>query len=209
MLSKEQINSYLQEIADSLRSKQIDGEIILCGGAVMTWYYESRDQTRDIDAAFSPQSVIRDIAKDIALEDDLESDWLNDGAKGFIDTTRMHFVTVMDLPGLKVKVPDAEAMLAMKLTSGRARGRDREDALFLMKHLDVKSLNQVYEILEKNIHPSQLTAKVSFFAQEIYQKYEESRQPRSVADSMARAQQSANALSKDEEPHTDVDDKTR
>lgn len=209
MLSKEQIEGYLQEIAESLQSKQIDGEIILCGGAVMTWYYESRDQTRDIDAAFSPQSVIRDIAKGIALEDDLESDWLNDGAKGFIDTTRMRFVTVMDLPGLTVKMPDAEAMLAMKLAAARIEGRDKEDTLFLMKHLDVKSLDQVYEILEKNIHPSQLTAQVSLFTQAMYQEYDEGRQSRSASDSMARAQQGAKALSEDKEPQVGIEGKTR
>lgn len=131
MLSKEQIEGYLQEIAESLQSKQIDGEFILCGGAVM------------------------------------------------------------------------------KLAAARIEGRDKEDTLFLMKHLDVKSLDQVYEILEKNIHPSQLTAQVSLFTQAMYQEYDEGRQSPSASDSMARAQQGAKALCEDTEPQVGIEGKTR
>lgn len=97
----------------------------------------------------------------------------------------------------------------MKLAAARIEGRDKEDTLFLMKHLDVKSLDQVYEILEKNIHPSQLTAQVSLFTQAMYQEYDEGRQSRSASDSMARAQQGAKALSEDKEPQVGIEGKIR
>lgn len=174
MLSKEDIEEYLIKISAALNAKGIKGEIILCGGAVMTAYYNARSMTKDIDAAFTPQTIIREIASEIAEEEDLESDWLNDGAKGFIDTGRMRFITIARFPGLTVKMPDAEAMLAMKLASARLESKDRDDAIFLMKYLGISDLEQVYSILEKNIHPARLSAKVSFFAQDVFQEYSKS-----------------------------------
>lgn len=109
MLSKSDIEGYLKEIAAAMETEEIRGEIVLCGGAVMTMVYDARPSTKDIDALFEPAAKLRMIASRIAERDGLEADWLNDGAKGFIDTSRMTFETVRDFGALVVKPPTPAA----------------------------------------------------------------------------------------------------
>ena len=47
--------------------------------------YNARNSTHDIDAIFKPSSEFREIIAEIAEENDLDSDWLNDGVKGFLN----------------------------------------------------------------------------------------------------------------------------
>lgn len=103
----------------------------------------------------------------------LEDDWFNDAAKGFIDTRLMDFEDVMTFSHLKVRRPGDEEMLALKLASAREDSFDADDALFLMKLVGVKSLEQVYAIIERYIPSPRLTPMASFFAQEIFVRYQE------------------------------------
>ena len=171
MLSKEQIEQYLEEMNNRLASRQMHGEIVLCGGAVMALVYNARQSTKDIDALFEPTAVLREIAKDIAEEHGLEEDWFNDAAKGFIDTSRMHFTEVRAYSNLTVRRPDDEAMLALKLASAREDSKDAEDALYLMKLVGVRDMEEVYAIIERHIPSPRLTPIAGFFAQEIFARY--------------------------------------
>lgn len=171
MLSKEQIRQYLVELNDKLASKNVYGEVVLCGGAVMALVYDARPSTKDVDALFAPTAIIREAAKEIAAEHGLEEDWFNDAAKGFIDTSRMSFTDVLNLTHLRVRRPGDKEMLALKLTSAREDSMDAEDALFLMKVVGVKSLDEVLDIVEAYIPSPRLTPMASFFAREIYARY--------------------------------------
>ncbi len=190
MLTKEQIRQYLEEINARLATQDATGEIVLCGGAVMTLVYDARPATKDVDALFAPSAVIRDIAKDMAVENNLEEDWLNDAAKGFIDTAKMRFANVLELSNLIVRRPQDEEMLALKLAAAREDSKDADDALFLMGVVNVRSLEQVYEIVERYIPKTMLTPMVSFFAQEMYGRYE--RQSSSQAPSEQQVAFSSN-----------------
>lgn len=173
MLTKGQIRCYLQEMNDRLAEKDVEGEVVLCGGAVMALVYDARPSTKDIDALFAPASAIREIAREMAEEHGLEDDWFNDAAKGFIDTRLMGFEDVMTFSHLRVRRPGDEEMLALKLASAREDSFDADDALFLMKLVGVKSLEQVYAIIERYIPSPRLTPMASFFAQEIFARYQE------------------------------------
>lgn len=171
MLTKEQIEQYLSEMNDRLAAQGVSGEIVLCGGAVMTLVYNARLSTKDIDALFAPTAILRNIAKNMAEEHGLDSDWFNDAAKGFIDTSRMEFEDVKRYSNLIVRRPGDEEMLALKLASAREDSKDAEDALLLMEVVGIASLEQVYEIIERHIPSQRLTPLASFFAQEIYARY--------------------------------------
>lgn len=171
MLSKDDIERYLEEISRTMEHEGIRGEIVLCGGAVMTMVYDARPSTKDIDALFEPAAKMRTIAAEIAERDGLESDWLNDGAKGFIDTSRIAVDTVRDFGALLVKAPNARGMLALKLTSAREDSKDAADALFLMEYLGIESEEELFEIIEQNIAPQRLTPLAGFFAKEMYRHY--------------------------------------
>lgn len=171
MITKDDIERFLQEINDEMEKRDVTGEIVICGGAVMTMVYEARPSTKDLDGLFAPIGPINEIARNIATREGLEDDWLNDAAKGFIDTSRMELVTIREYGNLTVRMPDAEAMLAMKLTSARLVGKDRDDALFFIEHLNVESEEQLFDIIERNIAPQRLTPMAHFFTIELFQQY--------------------------------------
>lgn len=171
MISKEDIERFLKEINDEMKNRNITGEIVICGGAVMTMVYEARPSTKDVDGLYVPTGPINEIAWNIAVREGIEADWLNDAAKGFIDTSRMELVTIRKHSNLIVRMPDAEAMLAMKLTSARLVGKDREDALFFMEYLNVKTEEQLFDIIERNIAPQRLTPMAHFFTIELFGQY--------------------------------------
>lgn len=172
MLTQNEIRDYLHEINDRLAARSATGEIVLCGGAVMTLVYDARPSTKDVDALFMPTGIIREIVEEIAEEHNLESDWLNDAAKGFIDTSRMEFEDVLALSNLKVRRPGDREMLALKLVSAREDSKDADDALFLMEVVGVQSLEEVYAIIEKHIPSQRLTPLANFFAQEMFARYQ-------------------------------------
>lgn len=172
MLSKQDIEKYLEEINDKLRAKGQYGEIVIAGGAALSLVFNARQSTHDIDAYFQPSSEFREIINEIANEHNLNNDWLNDGVKGFIMPT-MKQEQYKQYSNLVVYNIDAKGLLAMKLTSARVASKDFDDCLFLMKHLDIKNENELFEIVEKYANPNQLTPRSNFFIQEVFIKYKE------------------------------------
>ena len=170
MLTKDQIEQYLSEIDAELASRNLTGEIVMCGGAVMAYVYDARPSTKDIDALFAPTRELREIAAEIAERHGLEDDWLNDAAKGFIDTSRMAFEPVMELPALRVMRPNDEAMLAMKLTSAREDSKDAADAVFLIRRLGITNEDEILDVMERNIPPQRLSPMAGFFAREMLRR---------------------------------------
>ncbi len=59
------------------------GDIVIAGGAALAVVFDTRNVTHDIDAMFQPSSDFREIIDEMAVEHDLENDWLNDGVKRF------------------------------------------------------------------------------------------------------------------------------
>ena len=170
-LTKESIQTYLQEINSRLAKEGKTGEILIAGGASMTLVFGARDATQDVDAIFTPKNDIANIAAQIADEYGLPDDWLNDGVKGFLEPT-MQTEIVYQMDALTVKSISADSLLAMKLTSARPDTKDLEDSIALIKHLKLQNMEQVYDVLQKYIPESRLTARVDFFAQEAFEQFQ-------------------------------------
>nr|APO32235.1 Nucleotidyl transferase of unknown function (DUF2204) [uncultured bacterium] len=152
MLTSVDIERLLAKTNDRLAEKNEHGTILLAGGAVMTAVFQSRNATLDIDAVFAPTHVIRDIAKAISEEEGLEADWINDGVKGFIDTTKMGSLPYREFSHLSVNRLDDESLLALKLSSARDNaGKDMDDSIELMSALGISSMDELYAILEDKI----------------------------------------------------------
>ena len=153
-----------------LAAAGLTGEIVLCGGAVMACVYEARPSTKDVDALFEPARELRAIAERIAVRHDLEADWFNDAAKGFVDTSRMSFELVMEMSALRVMRPDDEGMLAMKLASAREDSKDVDDAVFLIRRLGITDEDVLLDTMERNIPKQRLTPMAGFFAKEMLRR---------------------------------------
>lgn len=187
MLSKDDIEKYLSELNAILDSKDTSGEVIICGGTVMTYVFSAREATKDIDSAFAPAEVIRAAIDEVAGKHNLDGDWMNDAAKAFIDTTRMDFEVVKDYGNLVVKRPSDEAMLAMKLCSAREGTKDFDDALFLMGIVQPAEFDQVMDIIEDNMPPYARTPLAGFFAREVFQRYCEGSSEKQTIDSLGKS----------------------
>jgi hypothetical protein len=77
-MNKDDIEKYLRMLGRELLTKQVTGELLLVGGAVMLLEIGNREITKDIDAYFDPQSAtaIREASIIIARREGLPVDWL-------------------------------------------------------------------------------------------------------------------------------------
>ena len=83
-LTQYDILKYFDIINEKLKRKNKYGKIVIAGGAALSIVYNARQSTHDIDALFSPSKEFREIILEIALENELDNDWLNDGIKVFL-----------------------------------------------------------------------------------------------------------------------------
>lgn len=163
---KDDILKYLHVLNEKLLQRNVKGEICLYGGAVMCLVYDARPSTKDVDAIFQPSGIIREAAKEIAIEYDLVNDWLNDGVKGFlVEHPRKVF---LNLSHLVVMVADDEYMLAMKSLSARIDGTDGHDILFLIKELKITTVDDVFKIIDKYYPRRIIKPATQFFLEEIF-----------------------------------------
>jgi len=90
-MNKEDIEKYLRMLGQELQKKQVIGEVLLVGGAVMLLEVGNREVTKDIDAYFEPKYsvAIREAVITIAQREGLPVDWLNDGVKDFSTRSRL------------------------------------------------------------------------------------------------------------------------
>lgn len=110
--------------------------LIVVGGAAMVLNYQSRYATQDVDAFFvtPPEArATRAWAKTVAAEVGLDADWLNDGAKGFMQGIS-YGPLLIDAPGIMVYQISPEQLLAMKLSAWRGE-QDEADAAVILDDL--------------------------------------------------------------------------
>lgn len=163
---RDDILKYLYALNDKLQQRDVKGEICLYGGVVMCLVYEARPSTKDVDAVFHPAKIIRNAAREIAEEHDLPGDWLNDGVKGFlVDHTRKVF---LNLSHLTVMVADPEYLLAMKSLSARIDATDGQDIAFLVNELGIKTVSEVFEVIEAYYPKRTIRPATQFFLEEIF-----------------------------------------
>ena len=168
MLSAKQIQELFEVLNQKLFEQGEIGEIGIIGGAVMCLVYQTRQATRDIDAIFHPSHVIRKLADEIATEYHLDSDWLNDAAKGYLRDS-FQKEDVLQLSNLRVWAPEPSYMLCMKCMSARWDTHDREDVISLIRHLKLKNAKQVFEIIESFYPKNKIPPKTQFFIEEVFE----------------------------------------
>lgn len=166
MLSRAEILACLADVNEELRQVGQKGEIGLVGGAVMCLVYNARHATKDVDAVFEPSQAIRKAAAKVARRRGLPADWLNDAAKGFL-VEKFKREEIERFSHLVVWAPEARYMLAMKCISARWDTSDRDDVVFLLKHLKLTDASQVFAIIQDYYPKAMIPAKTQFFLEEI------------------------------------------
>ena len=169
MLTEKQIIFLFERMNNLLSKKGELGEVVLVGGAVMCLVYHARPSTKDVDAIFEPSQLIRSIAEQIAEEEGLSPDWLNDAAKGFLQAgfTKQ---SVLELSNLRIWAPEPRYMLAMKCISARWDTSDRDDVIFLINLLKIKEPSEVFSIIEEYYPQNVIPSKTQFLIEEVLEK---------------------------------------
>jgi hypothetical protein len=163
-------------------------EIAIYGGSALMLTYDWRLATKDVDAVFeADRQTIRRLARDIAEENEWDPNWLNDGVKRFLsaadsspDAKRL-FRTYPseEEPGLRVMVPTAEYLFAMKCRAMRIGGIDEsediDDIKRLVKEIGLTSVRQAFDLVTA-FYPDQLIEPNTLF-----------RRPRSIREVSVRS----------------------
>jgi len=171
VIAEEQVNAaeikrYLSELNEELRSMDVKGEICLYGGAVMALVYDARPDTKDVDAIFRPSAQIREAAARVAKANNLRPDWLNDAVKGFLVPHKQRIL--FDFSNLKIFAPEPDYLLAMKAISARPDTTDAADVRLLIDLLQMKTVDQVLDIVEKYYPRKQIKPATQFFIEELF-----------------------------------------
>lgn len=168
MLTKEKIKKLFERLNEKLAERGEFGEIGIVGGTVMCLVQDARKSTRDVGAIFKPAALIRKIAKEISEEFKEDPDWLNDGAKGYIQG-EFQRIDVLNESHLRVWMPDPKYLLAMKCLSARWDSLDRQDVKFLIARLKIKRKEDVFFLIEGYFPKGKIPEKTQFFIEELFE----------------------------------------
>jgi hypothetical protein len=162
-LNKAEVIAALTRVGELAVDSGQSVELLLLGGSLMVLVFGTRDSTRDVDVVIlRPQetSEVRKIGEAVARERDLPLDWLNDAAKGFLIGPPRGPV-VFTSPGIVVRRPSFEQLLAMKLCAWRD-DLDVADARRLLLELP-GAYDEVWQKVTAYLQPGrELTARYAF-----------------------------------------------
>jgi hypothetical protein len=166
-MTKEQITTALQLLNDELRLMDVKGEVCLYGGAVMCLVYDARPNTKDVDAVFKPTQQIREAARRVAESNHLKDDWLNDAVKGYVMPHSQK--ALLNLSHLKICIPEADYLLAMKTLAARVDATDKQDIQFLINVIGIKTAEEVFSILAHYYPRHQIKPATKYFIEELFE----------------------------------------
>ncbi len=145
-LTKARITRALRRLGELAEREAIVLEVSLYGGAVFTLVYGSRDATKDVDAVVHPSAAAHRLATAVAAEQGLPDDWLNSHVRQFLAPREEKRRLAGDEfgPGLRISVPTAAYLLALKLRACRpplpGYPGDEADIRFLLGKIRPRSL---------------------------------------------------------------------
>ena len=141
----------------------------------MVLAFTARLATKDVDAIFTPPKLIRELAQQIAEDQQLPANWLNDAVKGYI--SERHDTASANLPQfphLRLTMPVPEYLLAMKCMAARIAGTTEEpsdvsDISFLIRHLKLSSAKEVLDLIVQYYPASRIPAKTQYLVEGLFE----------------------------------------
>jgi len=175
-LTREVILRALGSLAEELGRQGVTGELCLFGGTVMVLAFTARVATKDVDALFQPASLIRELARGVAEAQQLPTEWLNDGVKGYVSAR--HDITTGNLPQfphLRLTMPVPEYLLAMKCMAARLGGTTGEpsdvpDIVFLIRHLRLQSAREVLDLVGQYYPANRIPVKTQYLVEGLFEE---------------------------------------
>lgn len=157
MLNKSTILQALERLGELAEETGLHLHICIYGGSAMLLAYDSRDISRDVDVVIHPVEAGLEPARQVGDELGLHRDWLNDEVRFHISENdrdgRRSFELPFESKGLKVEVPTANYLLAMKAKACRepvpGAEVDAADLRFLIRKMKIRSFDQIRQQLDR------------------------------------------------------------
>ncbi|HHY13014.1 MAG TPA: ABC transporter substrate-binding protein [Firmicutes bacterium] len=155
LMSKSKLLEVFDYLNERLRENQLQLEVTVYGGSIMTMVYDNRPATKDIDCAFSDinSKLLQNILDTVQYAFDLPDNWINEEIKEPLK----HLIkedkeTYAVYSNLKILKPKAEQLLAMKVLAARPEpAKDFIDAYILCKDLNIMAKSELMDIVSTYI----------------------------------------------------------
>jgi hypothetical protein len=166
LLDRDTIVEALGRLNQHLAARGERAELFLVGGAVMCLVHKARPATKDVDGWFTSPQAMRDAARAVAAEMQLDEGWLNDAAKAFLPD-HPGYEAWEALSNLTISTVDARTLLAMKCAAGRTEA-DAADIRFLADLLGLQSAEAVLQVVLDYFPADRLPVRVRLLLEEMF-----------------------------------------
>jgi hypothetical protein len=166
LLDRQTIIEALTRLDRHLAERGERAELFLVGGAVMCLVHKARPATKDVDGWFTSPQAVREAARAVAVEMDLDENWLNDAAKAFVPE-HPGYETWQALSHVTISTVDARTLLAMKCAAARTE-LDVEDIRFLANELGLRSAEEVLRVVLTYFPAERLPVRVRLLLEEMF-----------------------------------------
>ncbi|WP_084710747.1 DUF6036 family nucleotidyltransferase [Ornithinibacillus californiensis] len=155
LMDKNQLLKIFDFLNEQLKANQLQLEITIYGGSIMTMVYDNRPATKDIDCVFSLSNskLLENILDLTKFTFNLSDNWINEEIKEPLKSIIKEDKETFRLySNLKILKPKAEQLLAMKILAARPEpSKDFVDAYILCKELNITTKAALLSIFESYI----------------------------------------------------------
>lgn len=156
--SPEEVRGLLEELVKGLAAAGVACQVLVVGGAALSFYYDRAQGTTDVDAAAHPRDHVAAHAARLAQERGLRPDWFNEAAAGFFPHETIARHVLIEDGEVRVEVAEPEYLLAMKLRACRPQ-KDVHDLAFLLRRCDVRTVDEAAAWLERYYPEEELSER--------------------------------------------------
>src|SRR5690554_3287962 len=155
LMDKDSLLEIFTYLNERLQENQLQLEITIYVGSIMTMVYDNRPATKDIDCVFSETNlkILDNILKLIKFTFNLSDDWINEEIKEPLKfLLKEDKETYKVYSNLRILKPKAEQLLAMKVLAARPEpSKDFVDAYILCKDLNIITKTELLDIVSNYI----------------------------------------------------------
>lgn len=153
LMDKQKLLNIFDYLNERLKENQLQLEITVYGGSIMTMVYDNRPATKDIDCVFSDVNLklLENILENTKFAFNLSKDWINEEVKEPLKLIlKEDKETYRVYSNLKILKPKAEQLLAMKILAARPEpAKDFADAYILCKSLSITTKAELLNVFKE------------------------------------------------------------
>lgn len=155
LMDSKKLYNIFEYMNERLKENQLELEITIYGGSIMTLVYDNRPATKDIDCVINQTNdrLLKNILDSTKLVFNLSDNWLNEEIKEPLKyLLKEDKETYKNFSNLKLLKPKAKQLLAMKILAARPEpAKDFIDSYILCKDLNIKTKEELIKIISEYI----------------------------------------------------------